>query len=1170
MQPPESHPPQDNLPQSPLARLGEFLDADWYQKQNPDILRGTLDPYQHFIRYGAAEKRDPNRFFDSAWYIEHNPDVAASGLNPLLHYAQAGAAELRSPHPRFDAVYYVEQHPEAASNPLLYHLRVGMARGYRTERPVNVRDYLLSEKPALPIPRGVFADVVIWACHGFADTTRCVRSVLADHAFPLARIIVVDDRSPEPELGEWLLNLADEGQIHLIRNRRRLGFAASAKLGVDAAEGHDVVFLSGDTEVPAGWLRRMIAHAYAQPNIATVSPLWDYAAISGYPDDAGAPILPGDTPARIDEICQTVNVGRSAAIPVSSDHCCYIRRAALLAAGAFSAADGDFCDRATTAGWRHRLACDTFVYRNGPAGPSHDRYARLPDVIPFQFAVTAALFRDSGLPVILMITHNFGGGVRRHIDSLVQRYRDTARVLLLEGSDRGAALSVPSLPDHPVLTLPADRLDDLITVLQAAGLARIHIHHLLQMDMDIRALIHRLGVPFDVTVHDYYALCPQINLLRWEEGIYCGEPGPAACNACIAEQSSHGARDIVSWRRDWAWQFMDADRVICPSADVKTRLDRHGVGKRAILVPHEQQTEPTWTTRLPEFLGPPLRIALLGVLANHKGARSVAEVAEAVAPGTIEIHLIGHLEARFPQPARKLIKATGRYQDRDLPALLQRIDPHVFWFPSSAAETYSYTLSTAIATGLPIVATDLGSFTERLTGRPHTWLVDHRASSNDWLTVFDEVRTILRDRLPPPHTPRPLAISNFYTDRYLSRSVRSALPTKADARPGQRPRIAIVPERYASGGLTPCGYIRLLQPLDHPAIGGEFDIILADAETIFDYDADIIVTQRYAIPDLDTANRLADHARRTGAKLLFDLDDDLLNIPHHHPDAATLRPYAKVVRRMLTVADAVWVSTAGLAERLAPIRPDATVIENRLDERIWIHSPAPPAPLWDDPVRILCTGTSTHDSDFAMIEPALLRLKAEYGDRIVIDVLGMTSRSELPPELNRIGPSTHASRSYPGFVNWLTSMQPRWHIGLAPLLDTPFNRSKSSIKAMDYAAMGLAVLASDTPMYRGSIADGPAGQLVANDHRTWHAALDWLIRNQHLRASTAMRAREAFLSQATLASHAETRLAAWMRLLPNRTIDHRAGLRDAPAALTIPNGATDPVTRKRRYGGGGR
>jgi glycosyltransferase involved in cell wall biosynthesis len=1164
-----SHP--DGLRAFPEAHLiGEFLDRDWYRERYPDIAASDTDVYHHFIHYGAAEKRDPNRFFDSAWYIEHYPDVAASGLHPLLHYARAGAAELRNPHPRFDAVYYVEQHPEAAANPLLHHLRVGMARGYLTEQPIDIADYLPSEKRPLQPPRGIFVDVIIRVHRGAEGARRLIRSVLTERQFPLARVIVIDDHAAGADLGAWLQDLVADGEVHLIRNPRRLGFAASANLGMEAAMRHDVVILDGDTEVPAGWLRRLAAHAYSQPNIATVSPFSDHASITGYMDDGASPAV-RETPARLDALCQTVNAGRSASTAVAMPHCIYIRRAALLAAGVFDgkrsgsddAVTKDFCSRASTAGWEHRLACDTFVPGNGsrPVGAqAKEQRATRGDVIPFQFAVTAAHCRESGLPVILMITHSLGGGVRRHIDGLVERYRDTAHVLLLEGTTRGAALSVPAAPGDPVLTLPADRVDDLVSVLRSTNLSRVHIHHLLQMDIDIRALIHRLGVPFDVTVHDYYAICPQINLLRWSEGLYCGEPGPAACNACIADRSSHGARDIASWRRDRAWQFLAADRVICPSVDVKTRLDRYGMGDRATVVPHEQQTGSFWTTRVPES-EPLLRIGLLGVLANHKGARAVAEVAEAAAPGTIELELIGHLEDNFPKPAAKLIRATGKYQEGDLPDLLKRIDPQVFWFPAPWPETFSYTLSVAIDTGLPIVASDIGSFTERLAGRPLTWLVDHRASAQDWLAVFEAVRTTLRDRAIGPRARRSRTTSDFYADHYLSPG-SGRVPALA----APRRRIAIVPERFASGGLTPCGYIRLLQPLDHLAIGGGFDIILVDAETVFDYDADVIVTQRYAIPDVDMADRLAAHARRTGAKLLYDLDDDLLNIPGGHPDASALRPLAKVVRRMLTAADAVWVSTSGLAERLAPIRPDAIVMENRLDERIWTHTPGRNA-YWDDPIRILCMGTTTHDRDFAMIEPALVRLKAEYGDRIVIDVLGMT-HSELPAGLNRIGPSTHASRSYPGFVNWLTSVRPRWHIGLAPLLDTQFNRSKSPIKAMDYAAMGLAVLASDTPVYRGSIADGPAGQLVVNDPRAWHAALDWMIRDQGLRARTGARAREAFLAQATLASQADTRLAAWTRLLPDRR--PQDDLRGVLAALTIQNDTSHTVTRKRRHSGRGR
>ena len=227
MQPPENEP----LEYTSWMELGEFLDPAWYRERYPDIAAINLDPYEHFVRYGAAEKRDPNRFFDSEWYVEHYPDVAASGLHPLLHYAQAGAAELRNPHPRFDAVYYVRQHPDAAVNPLLYHLRVGIARGYLTEKPIRIIDYLPSENAPLPLPQGVFADVVIPLGRAAADAMRCIRSVLADRAFPLGRIIVVDDRSAEPDLDAWLRDLAAEGQIHLIRNRRRLGVAASVRSG---------------------------------------------------------------------------------------------------------------------------------------------------------------------------------------------------------------------------------------------------------------------------------------------------------------------------------------------------------------------------------------------------------------------------------------------------------------------------------------------------------------------------------------------------------------------------------------------------------------------------------------------------------------------------------------------------------------------------------------------------------------------------------------------------------------------------------------------------------------------------------------------------------------------------------------------------------------------------
>lgn len=1135
-----------------------FFDPEWYRKQNPDVVAAGLDPFVHFIRNGIAERRDPNPFFDSAWYLAHYPDVAISGLHPLLHYLQAGAAELRNPHPKFDAVYYADQHPDAAANPLLYHIRTGLALGFPTEKPIDIRGYLPSESAAPRVPPKIVVDVVIPVYRGLDETRRCIASVMADTGKPLGRIIVVDDQSPEPGLSAWLQGLAKRGDIVLVRNPRNVGFVTSVNRGMEAAGSHDVVLLNSDTEVPPGWLGRLAAQAYAQPDIATVSPFSNNATICGYPTDEGGPIAFGHTMAEVDAICRTVNAGRWVDVPTTVGFCMYIRRQALKAAGVFDAKrftvgygeENDFCLRASSLGWKHRLACDTFVYHKGSVSfgdranklsqramkliseryPGYQRdiavHVALDAVAPFRFAVTAALFRRSNLPVILMIAHELGGGVRRHIDGLVERFRDQARILLLEATDRGAALSVASLPDHPVLTLPADRIDDLVLVLRSMNLSRVHIHHLLGMDIDIQALIQRLRVPFDVTIHDYYVICPQINLLPWRHGLYCGEPDLAGCNACIAHRGSLGARDIVTWRAEQAWQLKEAARVFCPSLDALSRLERHGLAANAVFAPHEAVRAGRWPLQVVPPRDGKIRIAVLGTLVDHKGGRTVASVVELADPKTTEIHLIGHVDGPFSEDALKRMKMTGRYDDADLPDLIKTIAPHLIWFPAAWPETFSYTLSAAITAGLPIAATRIGAHTERLAGRPFTWITGIATSPLAWIRLFDEIREALLHKSSSTKSPIRPAIEDFYAMNYLHPPGKPR--SRRSRNESSKPRIVVVPERFDIGFPTPCAYIRLLQPLHHPAVAGDFDVRVATAETIFSLEADIIVTQRFAIPDTATADRLAAHARHLGATLVFDLDDDLLNIPRTHPDARILRPRAEVARRILDIADVVWLSTPGLAERLASVRPDAAVIANGLDERIWIDPVAPPH---DQPVRILCMGTTTHDRDFAMIQPALVRLKAEYDDRIAIDIVGMTSRNDLPPGLNRISPTPNAMRSYPGFVHWLTSAQPRWHIGLAPLLDTPFNLCKSPIKAMDYAAMGLAVLASDTPVYRGSIADGPAGQLVANSPTAWYGALNWMLRNWGFRQTAAAGARGAFLAEASLASQAETRRSAWSRLL---------------------------------------
>jgi GT2 family glycosyltransferase len=1175
------------------------FDAEFYLTCHPDVRTAGLDPFEHFMQFGLVEERAPSLFFDPRWYAQRYTEVARSGANPLVHYLEHGGRELRDPHPGFDAAFYVDRHPEAAANPLIHYMLYGTSLGYATRRIPHIPDYLPSGAPSPPPPPGLVVDIIIPVYRGLRETRRCINAVLADPERPAGRIIVIDDRSPEPKLSEWLGTLSRAGQILLLRNAANLGFVASVNRGLAAAEGHDVVLLNSDTEPPPGWVTRLAGHAYAGPRVASVSPFSNNATICSYPRLEGGPPPLGLPVAALDAAAREANGGRSVRVPVTVGFCMFIRHDALRDVGNFDAQtfgrgygeETDFCMRADARGWTHRLACDIYVHHDGEVsfGPKSteavrsqdilrarypgydrliDRHVRVDDAGPARFALTAALFRRSGLPTILHVSHNLGGGVRHHIDQIDAQIAGRANVLLLEGAGTaGGTLSVPTLPGHPRMAVAPDRLEDALAYLRSAGVTRVHVHHTLALGLDLRRLIALLDVPFDVTVHDWFMICPQVNLLPQLDGPYCGEPGPEICNACIADRPAGEARDITAWRASFRWLFLAADRVLCPSHDVRSRLERHGLAERAVVVPHEPVTAGSWgMVQPPAVRGGRLRIAIIGVLADQKGLPAALAVAQAAEPDEIELHLVGYTEKPLAPEYEGLIHETGRYENADLPRLLARIKPHVIWFPASWPETYSYTLSAAIETGLPIVASDIGSFPERLAGRPLTWLVHPAAPPDEWLAVFDALRAdITTLRTPPRGKPRAFQ-PDYYADGYLPSRPAGTANARSAAKPGGRdvPRarigapldlrrpgrtaVLVVPERGTDGGFSPCAYIRLLLPLDHPDAAGDIEVLVADPEEALRYRADIVLTQRYALPDLAATDALAAHAAATGARLVYDLDDDLANIPDEHPEAAILRPRAERVRRLIARADTVLVSTPGLAANLASLRADTVLVPNGLDERLW-NVALPPRLPRAGPVRFLLMGTATHDHDIAMLMPALRRLHEAFASRVAIDVIGMTTR-DLPDWMNRVVVPPTGGASYPAFVNWITR-QPPWHIGLTPLADTAFNAGKSAIKAMDYAALGLAVLASDVPAYRGSLADPAsvasgepsgeaagdpsgdpsgevAGQLVRNTPAAWFQAMADLVRSPDLWGARAEAARAAFLATATLRSQAALRRKLWM------------------------------------------
>jgi glycosyltransferase involved in cell wall biosynthesis len=89
----------EEIRQIAILRDSELFDPEWYALTYPDVEQFRLDPYLHYVRYGAAQRRQPSQRFDVLRYEAENPDVASLQMNPVVHYLTLGRAAGRPIHP---------------------------------------------------------------------------------------------------------------------------------------------------------------------------------------------------------------------------------------------------------------------------------------------------------------------------------------------------------------------------------------------------------------------------------------------------------------------------------------------------------------------------------------------------------------------------------------------------------------------------------------------------------------------------------------------------------------------------------------------------------------------------------------------------------------------------------------------------------------------------------------------------------------------------------------------------------------------------------------------------------------------------------------------------------------------------------------------------------------
>lgn len=372
-------------------------------------------------------------------------------------------------------------------------------------------------------------------------------------------------------------------------------------------------------------------------------------------------------------------------------------------------------------------------------------------------------FAQAGLPRLLFITHAWGGGVEQHVTTLASIVSGRARVMVLRPVDENSVEI--ELPGHQRFRLDSTDWSAMLDGLKAMQFSRVHLHHVHGLPQAILDIDLALGIPLDCTLHDYTSVCPQYQLVA-PDGRYCGEPDETGCNQCIKGRPHAWQLSISAWREAFARTLSRADRVFAPSMSVVQKINHYFPTVDVICLPHPEQI-----VRPPEVV----KVALLGALSNAKGL-SVALAVAALARAThspLLLRLIGH--AAEPLPAA--LTATGSYETDDLPKLIAGERPDVIWLPSQVPETFSFTLSAALASGLPIVASSIGALADRLRDVPHATLLAYDTTTVDWHDALLAASQRSQPALPQAAAGKKLTSamtnsSNSTTDAYATRYLK--------------------------------------------------------------------------------------------------------------------------------------------------------------------------------------------------------------------------------------------------------------------------------------------------------------------------------------------------------------------------------------------------------------
>ena len=642
--------------------------------------------------------------------------------------------------------------------------------------------------------KNVKVDIVIPIYNAFEFTKKCIETVIENTDLKEHTLVLINDKSPDEKILPMLRKFVDDYSqlnIELIDSKENQGFVKSVNIGMGYSQ-NDVVLLNSDTEVTKNWLNKMIETAYVAEIVATVTPLSNNATLASIPNFLEENSLPNyitlEEYAKLVEDC-SYNIYPE--LTTAHGFCMYIRRDAIDKVGLFDSEtfgkgygeENDFSYRCIREGLVNLLCDNTFIYHKGTQSFTEEKeelakshwkiltekypqnvemnndlciynpYSYIQDNIKYSLANK---YRKN----MLIVVHEFFdlenklvGGTVQHIYDLISNIRKDINCHVFyykngkyivksffENSTSEIVLgSVVSYENAKTYNWQYKAiLNKLFSIL---NIDFVHIHHMANHYFDLADVLIEKQIPYIISLHDFYLVCPTIILL--ENGKkYCVDNENRNCEECLKNLKCVNGNTFINKWRELSYNLLkNSKEIIVPNKsaqeifntffkDLKIRVIEHGMNKEEFLEAKE----------IPEH-SEKKNIAFLGGINPSKGLKFMEDLIEKSNSENFPyiIHLFGKSSDWKLNTSKGNYVFHNTYNRNEIAKILKENNIDLILLLAIWPETYSYTLTEAAISEIPVLALSYGALEERISSNKIGWLLPKNSTTEQVIQKIEEI-----------------------------------------------------------------------------------------------------------------------------------------------------------------------------------------------------------------------------------------------------------------------------------------------------------------------------------------------------------------------------------------------------------------------------------------------